>query len=72
MKAKTLIMAILMSGLLAACMTSCSTKKQAIKDLESLSVDLRDNSKKYSVADWQVAVERFIKCREKISKYEFD
>lgn len=72
MKAKAFLMTVLVSFTVAVCMTSCSAKKQAIKNLESLSVDIRDNSSRYSVSDWEEAVERFVKVREKISKYELE
>lgn len=72
MKTKSIILTVVMSLFIAVGMNSCSTKRQAINQLETLSEDLRDNSSHYSVKQWQKAVERFIKVREKISKHELE
>ncbi len=53
-------------------MSSCSTKMQAINQLERFSVELRDNSRYYSVSDWERAGEEFVKIRKRIHEHEFD
>lgn len=57
--------------LLALTLTSCSTKMSAVNDLEKLSYDLRDHSSEYSVAQWKTQVNRFVKIRKRIAKYDY-
>jgi hypothetical protein len=71
MKAKILTIACFVA-LAVASLSSCSTKLQAINRLEALSDDLRDNSRYYSLSDWQQAGEQFMKIRKDIAKHEFD
>ena len=63
---------LLVCGALALMLASCSTKQQAISQLESFSYELRDNSANYNAQEWQRAGEKFVKIRKKISKHEFD
>lgn len=51
--------------------TSCSTKMSAIRQMEDLSTDLRDNSAYYNANDWKEAGEKFIAIRKKMSKYDY-
>ena len=63
---------ILLSGILSmSMMTSCSTKQGAIRQLERLSYDLRDNSSYYTVNDWKAAAEKFGTIRNKMTKYDY-
>jgi len=52
-------------------LSSCSTKMTAIRQLEDLSVDLRDNSAYYKVDDWKAAGEKFMSIRQKMRNYDY-
>lgn len=56
----------------AATVASCSTKQQALNQLEDFSYELRDHSADYGIAEWQEAGDKFVKIRKKINKHEFD
>lgn len=52
--------------------SSCSTKMKAIDRLEDLSAELRENSRYYSLGDWERAGKEFIEIRKDIAKHELD
>ena len=68
MKIKNLILC----SILGVTLMSCTTKQSAITQLENFSYELRDNSRNYSVEDWQKAGKKFVKIRKDINKYELD
>lgn len=65
-------LAVSMAMMLLVGLSSCSTKQHAINQLENFSEELRDNSARYSVAEWEQAGEKFMKIRKNISKHELD
>ena len=52
-------------------LSSCSTKQSAIRHLQNLSYDLRDNSSYYTIRDWENAAERFGDIRKKMTKFQY-
>ena len=69
MNRKVNIMAAALIGLLV--LTSCSTKRQAINQLDCFSTELQQNSGSYSLADWKKASERLTKIHKKIGKHDY-
>lgn len=63
---------MLLCGVLCLMIVSCATRQSALSDLENFSYELRDNSSYYDVHDWEKAVKKFVKIRERINKYELD
>jgi hypothetical protein len=63
---------LMIVGVMGLVLASCSTKQQAISQLEDFSYELRDHSASYGVDEWQEAGERFVKIRKKIAKHELD
>ena len=63
---------LLMCGVMAMLMASCSTKQHAINQLESFSYELRDNSRYYDIDDWERAGDKFLKITKKVKKHEAD
>jgi hypothetical protein len=45
---------------------------KAINRLEDLSTELRENSRYYSLGDWERAGKEFIEIRKEIAKHELD
>ena len=70
MKRNTLATIVLAAIL--ALTTSCATKERAMSQLEDFSYELRDNSARYTVHDWEQAGKKFVKIRKRISKHELD
>lgn len=52
-------------------LSSCSSKQHAINQLENLSINLRDKSAGYSIEQWEKAVDRFSRIRQKMAKYDY-
>lgn len=52
-------------------LSSCSTKRHAISQLEKFSYELRDNSAYYNYQDWQLAADQFLRIRQNISRYDY-
>ena len=50
---------------------SCSTKQGAIRQMENLSIDLRDNSSYYTVKDWEDAAKKFSDIRMRMAKHDY-
>ena len=46
---------LMVCGVFALMVASCSTKQRAINQLESFSTELRDNSRYYDLHDWEKA-----------------
>ena len=63
---------LLMCGAMAMLMASFSTKQHAINQLESISNELRDNSRYYDMDDWERAGDKFLKITKKVKKHEAD
>lgn len=51
--------------------TSCATKQTAINRMERFSIELRDNSQDYTLAEWKQAANRFVELRKQMAKYDF-
>ncbi len=64
--------AVVAAMVLAIGLSSCSTKRHAINQLENFSYELRDHSAQYSVEEWERAGEKFVKIRKNIAKHELD
>ena len=62
-------MTVCMMVVLLALTSSCSTKMKAINRLEDLSEELRDNSRYYSLGDWERAGKEFIEIRKDLAKH---
>ena len=63
---------LILCGALGLVMMSCSTKQNAINQLEDFSYELRDHSRYYDADEWEKAGKKFVNIRKKISKHEFD
>ena len=63
---------LILCGALGLAMVSCSTKQNAINQLEDFSYELRDHSRYYDADEWEKAGKKFVNIRKKISKHEFD
>ena len=51
--------------------TSCATKQTAINRMERFSVELRENSQDYTLAEWKQAANRFVELRKQMAKYDY-
>lgn len=51
--------------------TSCTTKRGAISQLEKFSYELRDNGRYYSFKDWENAAEKFSDIRKNLNKHNY-
>jgi len=69
MKTRNLITAIALSALTLG-VASCTTKQQAMSDLQQFTYELRDNGASYGISEWKDAGDRFVKIRKRISKFE--
>ena len=69
MKKLCTIIVVALLGL--AITTGCSPKQHAINQLENLSIDLRDKSPYYTIDQWEKAIDRFSKIRQKMAKYDY-
>ncbi len=63
---------VLVLGLMAVVLASCSTKQRAINQLESFSTELRDHSRYYGLQDWEDAGKQFVKLTKEVKKHEMD
>ncbi len=52
-------------------LSSCSTKQSAIRHLQNLSYDLRDNSSYYTIKDWQDVAKEFAELRDKMARFRY-
>ena len=62
---------LLAATLLIGGLCSCSTKQMALNQLESYSIELRDNSENYNLQQWKDALEKFVSIRKKIAKHNY-
>ena len=63
---------LVVCGVFALMLASCSTKQTAINQLESFSTELRDHSRYYGIQDWESAGKKFVDITKKVKKYELD
>lgn len=63
---------LLVCGVFALMLASCSTKQRAISQLESFSTELRDHSRYYDVQDWERAGKKFVDITKSVKKHELD
>ena len=63
---------LVVCGVFALMLASCSTKQTAINQLESFSTELRDHSRYYGIQDWENAGKKFVDITKKVKKYELD
>ena len=63
---------LIICGVLALMLASCSTKQSAMNQLESFSYELRDNSRYYDLQDWERAGKKFVDITKKVKKHELD
>ena len=63
---------LVVCGVFALMLASCSTKQTAINQLESFSTELRDHSRYYGIQDWEKAGKKFVDITKKVKKYELD
>jgi hypothetical protein len=63
---------LMVCGVFALMVASCSTKQRAINQLESFSTELRDNSRYYDLHDWEKAGKKFVEITKNVKKHEFD
>ena len=61
---------LVVCGVFAMLLTSCSTKQSAINQLESFSTELRDHSRYYDIQDWEKAGKKFVDITKTVKKYE--
>lgn len=66
------IYCLVVCGVFALMLASCSTKQTAINQLESFSTELRDHSRYYDIRDWEKAGKKFVDITKKVRKYELD
>ena len=52
---------LILCGALGLAMVSCSTKQNAINQLEDFSYELRDHSRYYDADEWEKAGKKFVK-----------
>ena len=57
--------------IVAGGLSSCSTKQGCIRQLENLSEELDQNGQYYTVGDWEVAADKFVKIRKNINKHRY-
>lgn len=70
MKAKNFLI-ICMLSIAVLSMTSCSTRRAAVSDLESLVMDVEENGKSYSMDDWKMVIYRYSKIEERLQKHDY-
>ena len=63
---------LVVCGVFALMLASCSTKQTAINQLESFSTELRDHSRYYDIQDWEKAGKKFVDITKKVKKHELD
>ena len=63
---------LVVCGVFALMLASCSTKQTAINQLESFSTELRDHSRYYGIQDGENAGKKFVDITKKVKKYELD
>lgn len=68
---KSMMMSVALSLLMVVALNSCQTKQHAVNQLESFSIELRDNGANYDVGDWKEAAQRFQKIRKNIQKHDY-
>ena len=68
---KSMMMSVALSLLMVVALNSCQTKQHAVNQLESFSIELRDNGANYDVSDWKEAAQRFQKIRKNIQKHDY-
>ena len=66
------IYCLVVCGVFALMLASCSTKQTAINQLESFSTELRDHSRYYGIQEWEKAGKKFVDITKKVKKYELD
>lgn len=71
MKVKSFLFSVLLAVSVCLSFSSCSTKQQAINQLEDLSIDLRDHSHNYSIEEWKDAAQRYVKIKKKINEKDY-
>lgn len=71
MKTRKMLTVLLIGIASMMTFSACSTKQSAIKQMEELSLDLRDNSAYYTISDWEKAASTFGKIRKKMTKYDY-
>ena len=67
---KKLLILIFFAALLLPILTSCDSKKEAISDLEELSVDMRYHSTEYDADKWEKVAERYQNINERLKDAE--
>ncbi len=71
MKLRTFLTAIVIAIFGLTTLNSCTTKQGAIRQMQNLAYDLRDNSSYYTIRDWENAAERFGDIRKKMTKFQY-
>lgn len=66
---KSLIICILFIA--ALCMQSCTTRRTAINDLESLVKKVEKNGENYTLADWDNVIKKCASIENEMQKYEY-
>lgn len=65
------ILTICLIVAMAVSMQSCSTRRAAINDLESLVDKVEKNGEKYTLEDWENVIYRCAKIEKKLQKHEY-
>jgi len=68
---RTLIASLLIAMASVVAFSGCTTKQSAIRDMQSLAYDLRDNSAYYTISDWEKAAKHFGDIRKKMTKFDY-
>lgn len=70
MKSKiSIIICTLMLAILPMVLTSCSKKKQAIRHLEELAADVKENGDVYGLSEWVSVYEQYSALTAEVDKY---
>ena len=65
------ILTICLIAAMAVSMQSCSTRRAAINDLESLVDKVEKNGEEYTLEDWENVIYRCAKIEKKLQKHEY-
>ena len=71
MKTKSFVISLIAILSFTFMVSSCSTKRSCINQMQNLAYDMRDNGAYYNVEDWKKAGAEFLAIRDKMRKYDY-
>ena len=70
-KIRNLLTPVIFSLIMLPLINGCSTKQTAIRQMQNLAYDIRDNGSYYTVKDWEDAALKFANIRKKMANYNY-